>query len=83
MRKFGYYLFAALTTIILPTACMEKLQVSPNPETVLSEPETYEKQISESMLSLRNQLFPQTKSSAGDDAPLICIVNFEGGGYSI
>lgn len=105
MKKFGYYLFAALTTIILPTACMEKLQVSPNPETVLSEPETYAKQISESMLSLRNQLFPQTKSSNGgvssteliyasdltvgtkssaaDDAPLICIVNFEGGGYSI
>lgn len=105
MRKFGYYLFAALTTIILTTACMEKLQVSPNPETVLSEPETYAKQISESMLSLRNQLFPQTKSSNGgvssteliyasdltvgtkssaaDDAPLICIVNFEGGGYSI
>lgn len=65
MRKFGYYLLAALTTIILPTACMEKLQVSPSPETVLSEQETYEKQISESMLSLRNQLFPQTKSSNG------------------
>lgn len=56
MRKFGYYLFAALTTIILPTACMEKLQVSPNPETVLSEPETYAKQISESMLFLEKSI---------------------------
>ena len=65
MKKIIFYVFAALTIMMLPTACIEELPGSPGQDAVLSEPYEQEDMIGESVLSLRNQLFPQTKSSEG------------------
>ena len=65
MKKIIFYVFAALTIMMLPTACIEELPGSPGQDAVLSEPYGQEDMIGESVLSLRNQLFPQTKSSEG------------------
>lgn len=65
MKKIIFYVFAALTIMMLPTACIEELPGSPGQDVVLSEPYGQEDMIGKSVLSLRNQLFPQTKSSEG------------------
>ena len=65
MKKINFYVFAALTIMMLPTACIEELPGSPGQDVVLSEPYGQEDMIGKSVLSLRNQLFPQTKSSEG------------------
>lgn len=38
MKKINFYVFAALTIMMLPTACIEELPGSPELNVVLSEP---------------------------------------------